>query len=353
MYHSVIKRRIRQKGILHAVMLELTYRCNLDCFFCYNDRKAGGVPLSPDQYVRLFDDLASLNVLFMTFTGGEPLAHPDFFTLGRAARARGFAIRIKSNGHMIRGEIAKRIKSDINPIQVEMSLHGACAETHERQTRIKGSFARLMDNIPQMLTLGLRPALVSTLTAWNEHESESMFQLADRLGVKLRFQGPVGPRDDGDQEPLKIQPSAEGWQRFLEIALRRRETPPDTPFAAQIEQHFSEEDESYCGAGTEEVLVDPFGNVFPCLHLRNSAGNLHDKSLPEIWRDSQVFPAAKALSEDTVRRIKAEGPLSTLGAPLFCPGMEKKGCATCSAQSMASLFAETGAPMRTEKRDAI
>lgn len=330
MYHTEIKRRIRRDGLLHGIMLELTYRCNLDCFFCYNDKKAPGVALSVAQYLRLFDELQAMQVLFMTFTGGEPLVHPDFFTLGRAARERGFAIRVKSNGHMIRGDVARRLKEEINPIQVEMSLHGASAETHERQTRVPGSFARLLDNIEVMRAMGLRPALVSTLTAWNEHEPEAMFALADRLGVRLRFQGPVGPRDDGDTEPMQIQPSAEGWRHFLSIAERRAEAAKQRHGVVAAVAASDKADEPYCGAGSEEILIDPMGNVFPCLHLRNAAGNLHDAPLQTIWQGSRVFPEARNMTEATARRIKTEGPLSTLGAPLFCPGMEKKGCATCS-----------------------
>ena len=30
---------------LFSVLIELTYRCNLDCFFCYNDLGMRGKPL--------------------------------------------------------------------------------------------------------------------------------------------------------------------------------------------------------------------------------------------------------------------------------------------------------------------
>ena len=116
----------------------------------------------------------------------------------------------------------------------------------------------------------------------------------------------------------------------MQIArLRVGKTADESP--AVLGEDVAADQDQFCGAGTEEILIDPFGNVFPCLHLRHQAGNLHRDSLQSIWRNSPVFREAKALSEYTVRRIRDEGPLSTLGAPLFCPGMEKKGCATCSA----------------------
>ncbi len=332
MYHSVIRRRIREQGLLHGIMLELTYACNLDCFFCYNDREAQGEPLNPEQYRQLFDDLAAMNVMFVTFTGGEPLLYPHFFELGRAARERGFAIRIKTNGHAVRGATAQRLKEEINPLLVEMSLHGATSQTHDRQTRVAGSFNRLLRNIREMQDLGLRPGLVSTPTAWNEQELEAMYELARSIGVPLRFQGPVGPRDNGDQSPLEIQPSPASWERLLELGERYRQAPHATAFGPPVEETGQEDkgETAWCGAGSEEILVDPFGNVFPCLHLRWSAGNLHDLGIREIWERSKAFPAARELSEETAGQMREKKPRQ-LGAPLYCPGLALKGCGGCNS----------------------
>lgn len=329
MYRSQIRKKIRQQGLLHSVMLELTYRCNLDCFFCYNDKAATGKPLSLKQYVQLFDDLAEMQVLFVALTGGEPLLHPEFFAIGRAARERGFAIRIKSGGHGLRGKVAQRLKREVNPMRVELSLHGATAEVHERQTRVKGSFEQLELGIGEMKTLDLRPSLVSTLTCWNEHQTEEMYALADEWEVPLRFQGPVGPRDNGDTEPLKIQPSAEGWERFKKIIQQRRQNQSKPAILQNLDEDDQDETVTpHCGLGSQEVLVDPFGNVVPCLHVRRIAGNLHDSSIQTIWNSSKVFPQARQLAIDTTLRIQREGRLSILGAPSFCPGLELKGCKT-------------------------
>src|SRR5205807_1264407 len=150
---------------LFSALVELTYRCNLDCFFCYNDLALRGRPLSLEQYFDFFADLRDLQVLNLTLTGGEPLAHPDFLRLGARARELGFVVRIKSNGHALRGALARRIRDEIDPFLVEVSLHGATAAVHDRQTREPGSFERLLANLREMRGLGLRVKLNSTLTA--------------------------------------------------------------------------------------------------------------------------------------------------------------------------------------------
>ena len=68
-----------EQHILFTVMVELTYRCNLDCVYCYNNTGQQGKPLSRIQYLDLIEELRSMQVLNLILTGGEPLAHPNFF----------------------------------------------------------------------------------------------------------------------------------------------------------------------------------------------------------------------------------------------------------------------------------
>ena len=156
---------------LFSALVELTYRCNLDCTFCYNDLSLTGEPLHLADYERFFGDLAELGCLHLTLSGGEPLAHPDFFAIGAKARELGFVVRIKSNGHALGGEILRRLQDEVDPYVVEVSLHGALPDTHDRQTRVTGSFARLMSNLQLMRARRLRVKLNCTLTRWNEVRS--------------------------------------------------------------------------------------------------------------------------------------------------------------------------------------
>ena len=83
---------------LFSAMLELTYRCNLDCWFCYNDLSLQGRPMERDDWLRVVDELAALGTLNLVLTGGEPLANPWFWDIGARARELGFATRVKSTG---------------------------------------------------------------------------------------------------------------------------------------------------------------------------------------------------------------------------------------------------------------
>ncbi|MDP9122744.1 MAG: radical SAM protein [Acidobacteriota bacterium] len=337
-FEQVVSKAWRE-NLLLSVLVELTYRCNLDCFFCYNDLGLRGRPLATDQYLRLLADLADMQVLNLTLTGGEPLAHPDFLRLGGRARELGFVVRVKSNGHALRGEMARRIRDEVDPFLVEVSLHGATASTHDRQTRVPGSFERLLANLGEMSRLGLRVKLNSTLTAWNEAEIEPMLDLAEALGLPLQFDPEVTPRDDGDREPLGVSASRQGVLRLFTLmseratrAERRAAAAPGAPEACagpptppSVVLARGADDgtvpvapHKHCGAGSAGIAIDPYGEVYPCVQWRRSVGNLHERSIREIWSGSGELAAIRGLTVAAKRVIDGYG---SDGALLnFCPG---------------------------------
>lgn len=335
MYRTDTLRKVREQRVLHDVTLELTYGCNLDCFYCYNDREKPGTPLSLPQYKTLLADLAEMQTLYLMLTGGEPMMHPDFFAIGSEAKKLGFVTRLRTNGHSLNRRLAIRVKEELDPYVVEVSLHGASAEVHDRQTRVAGSFDRLTKNIQSAKEVGLRCEVVSTPTAWNEHQIEEMFALCDGLGVPLRFQGPVAPKDNGDTEPLSIQPQPETWDQVTAIQEQRREAQGDivviAPDISSTKKNTKPEEQAMCGVGVAGVDIDPYGNVQACMHLQQSAGNLHAQSIQEIWNHSPLFKRAREKSIAAAKQF-VDAPVQQYGAPLFCIAVEEnanKGCGSC------------------------
>jgi MoaA/NifB/PqqE/SkfB family radical SAM enzyme len=328
-----VVRRTWERHVLFSVTLELTYRCNLDCFFCYNDLGARGEPLSLAHYLALLDELQSMQVLHLVLTGGEPLAHPDFFAIGARGRELGFVVRVKSNGHALRGALARRLKEEVDPFVVDLSLHGASAESHDRQTRVPGSFDRLLGNVAEMLELGLRLKLNATLTRWNEHELEGMFAIADRFDLPLVVNPTVSPRDDGDRAPLDVAASREGLLRLFALSDARaaareaRGEPPRAESGRQADDTLPEpgpasngaSPAANCGAGTGGLTIDPYGNVLPCVQWRRPVGNLHRQSIGAIWRGSGELAAVRRIN---VAAGAQAASLAAAGGPVsFCMGL--------------------------------
>lgn len=311
-----------EQNHLTTALLELTYACNLNCSFCYNDLNLQGQPLSLSQYKQLLDELASMNTLHLILSGGEPLSHPQFFEIGAYAKSLGFVVRIKTNGHAVGPKIAKRLVEEVDPYRLEVSLHGATAATHDKQTRVEGSFERLMRNFGAMRDAGLRVQVNTALTKWNEHEITEMFSIVDRLGFRIQVDDEVKPRDDGDMSPTEIQASAEGRATLRALQIQYGAKQESRSQTTTIEDESSQGKPSgtkkHCGAGASTMAVDPVGNILPCVQWRMPVGNLHEASLQQIWLD-QALADVRQTTTDVKSALAEFGDESK--QLRFCPGL--------------------------------
>jgi radical SAM protein with 4Fe4S-binding SPASM domain len=256
-------------------------------------------------------------------------------------------VRVKSNGHALRGELARRLRDEVDPYVVEVSLHGACAETHDRQTRVPGSFVRLIENLGVMKELGLRVKVNSTLTAWNENEIAEMYAICDKLDLPLRFDPQVSPRDDGDRSPLDIAPTRDGIGKLIDVqnarfaALQVERRPPSAADPSAPEAGAAPEGAKHCGAGSAGIAIDPYGNVYPCVQWRRAVANLHDVRIADIWQTG--FDGIRAETEEAARVVRAHPHGKLLN---FCPGLAEvlTGSATRvpeEMERMAEIVAST------------
>ncbi len=301
--------------------LELTYRCNWRCVFCYNPRHHDLRGLSGPEWIAVLEDLRALGTLSVALTGGEALTHPDFLEIARAARERHLALRIFTNGALVTEAMADALAA-LDPMGVELSLHGASAETHDRATGRPGSFAALLLGLTRLQRRGLPLLLKTPLTCMNEHELDAIIRLVDRLDVPHKVDATLTPRDDGDAGPLQYRASPEGVERMYRRLAERGRLPSVERPAGAVN----------CGLGRITVAVDPEGNVYPCLQWkRTSLGNVRQTPLRELWGLSPAREEAAGVA------LAANVALMGMGEALarfpFCPAL---------------AFQRTGDPLRPD-----
>ena len=292
-----------------AASLELTYRCNWRCVFCYNPRHHDRRPLSGGEWLSVLDGLRRLGTLSVALTGGEPLAHPEFLAVARGARDRAFALRLLTNGALVTEALADAIAA-LRPVAVEMSLHGAGAPTHDRATSTPGSFGALFRGVDRLLRRGVVVVLKTPLTRLNEGEIDGMQRLAEERGVAWRLDPVLTPRDDGDPGPLDFRASAAAVARIYAKL-------------AALGQRLQEErvaGGTNCGLGRTTIAIDPEGDVFPCLQWRRAPlGNVRETPLPEMWAGSAERAYAAEVARRANDRMVGEG--GALATFPFCPAL--------------------------------
>jgi MoaA/NifB/PqqE/SkfB family radical SAM enzyme len=81
-------------------------RCNLACTYC-NEYDKTSPPVPTNEMLRRIDKLGELGTTIITFSGGEPMLHPDLDRLIARVRDRGAMATLITNGYFL---VPKRIR---------------------------------------------------------------------------------------------------------------------------------------------------------------------------------------------------------------------------------------------------
>jgi radical SAM protein with 4Fe4S-binding SPASM domain len=277
---------------MHA-LLELTNNCNWWCRHCYITDRPAKDELTLGEIKPILDQLAEMGVLFLTFTGGEPLTRKDFFHIAEYARQQGFSFALFTNGTLITPSVADRLK-ELALERAEISILGAKAATHDAITQVEGSFDRTIRGAQLLLDRDIMVQLKTTWMKLNIDESEEIHDLAESMGASFRGGNLIIHRRDGSAESSSLAAEEDQMWAMRQRRLDRypdAQLPPDPPPLSEEQKR----ETIPCGVGQTSVRIDSYGNVYPCAAVNTPLGNLKDTPFVEIWRGSDELKRIRAI----------------------------------------------------------
>ncbi|MFD1423455.1 MULTISPECIES: radical SAM/SPASM domain-containing protein [Laceyella] len=279
--------------------------CNLKCEHCYCFASPQGVPshLSEDDWYRLIDDFAELNVFEMFITGGEVFIDERFWKLSAYARKKDMVIRTTTNGTLIKEDTPDRLVEELGIDKIQVSLDGASPETHDAFRGKSGAFVKTVKGIRQLRSR-MDVSLEVTIHNKNFHEVDQIVRLASELGCcEVKF--------------VNIFPTGRGYGVFHQYQLSfdqkyylidRYQVLQDQYPHIRINygsncNDITQKDSSICTAGVVGANVDERGNVLPCIMGISIpslyAGNVLEQRFPDIWYHSSVLKRMRHLPDQT------------------------------------------------------
>jgi len=265
----------------------LTQRCDLHCRHCY-DRSARADVALPDA-LRLLDDLRAFcrarrvrgNV---SLSGGNPLLHPHFTAIYRAAAGHGFGLVIL--GNPAPRERIEELIAIRRPAFYQVSLEGL--PEHDDWVRGPGHFERTVAFLRTLKELGVSTMVMLTLTADNV---DQVIPLTERLR---------GLVDDfhfsrlamvGEGANLRL-PTRERYARFLDEYLAAAATDPALGLKDNLvnilrrergEPLFGGCTGFGCGAAFNLLAVLPDGEAHACRKFPSPIGNVIRDGLARVY----------------------------------------------------------------------
>jgi MoaA/NifB/PqqE/SkfB family radical SAM enzyme len=164
-----------------VVVWHMTSRCNLACRHCYAAHP-GTEPFDMDrgEASAFLGALGRLRVPALLMSGGEPMAHPEFFSCVSMARDRGLRVTLSTNGTMIDRDAARRMSGAVGYVGV--SVDGPTA-VNDAFRGMDGAFRASTEAMGFLAASGVRVGLRVTLARPVLRRLPDIFRLAEDLPV--------------------------------------------------------------------------------------------------------------------------------------------------------------------------
>ena len=276
-FFAELSSKARHRRHPESVTFELTYGCNLRCVHCFNPtHRALPHELDTEEIVAILDQLAELEVLTVTFTGGELGTRVDLEPILRHTHRRGLLIRLLTNATRVTPEFVALL-GRLNVEQICVSIYGAARETYERMTGVPGSFASFHRGL-SLLANAAPPVFVRMpVTTLNQHEVGACRRLVEELGLKFQYCLDLTPTVTGDVTPLQYRLSPEEKIRIdRAMLLNWGSTSSDQtcdPTGEFIE----------CACGQNRFTITPYGEMNLCTAFPVPRYNLRTGTVREGW----------------------------------------------------------------------
>ncbi|MBI4767302.1 MAG: selenobiotic family peptide radical SAM maturase [Deltaproteobacteria bacterium] len=270
----------------------LTQLCDLHCRHCYD--RSSKAALSLKQAQKILDDLKAFCRArkvkgHISFTGGNPFLHPDFFQIYQAAVEQGFSTAIL--GNPVSRKALEKITALEKPGFFQVSLEGL--PEHNDYIRGTGHFDRTLAFLSLLKQLGIYSMVMLTLTRDNLPQ---VLPLAELLRGKTEafFFNRLSRVGEGANLLL---PDPEEYQRFLEAYLKAsRENPllglKDNLFNILLyrkgEEIFGGCAGYGCSGAFNFLTLLPDGEVHACRKFPSPVGHSLHQSFEEIYQSEEA-----------------------------------------------------------------
>lgn len=262
-----------------ACQFELTFSCPLHCRYCYSDcyNTASGAKnqMSTRQVFQVLDKLHRFGILWLCFTGGDPLARKDFSRIYTYARKKGFIVSIFTSGLLIDAAILRLFRKQ-KPFCVELTLNTLNPRLQDSLSGAPGSLTKIIAAIGALKKNNVPFKIKTMVTKENFDDLKRVKALSARLGVVHQFSSVIFPRLNGDRAPclLRLEPDKvkliekRRLVSFGEKLMRAGEGDACSTGNTSSDFLFR------CNAGSDTFHIDPCGNMFLCTTVRAPQVNI-------------------------------------------------------------------------------
>lgn len=275
-----------KNGRLLSMEIEFGLLCNFKCQYCYVGEAANPVKeLTPDEIRRVILEAKGLGARKIIVLGGEPMIYPGVLEMLEFIRGEGLSVEVFTNGTNITAEVAQRLHA--LGVQMVLKMNSFKESVQDQLAGKKGAYQIIQKAFANLTAAGFpsegHPLAVSSIICnQNLPEIATMWQwLRDRKIIPyFEIMTPQGNAQDNNHLDVELPALQKLFAELAELDHARYgfKWEPQPPLVGDrcLRHQFS-------------CLVNATGNVMPCVGVTIPVGNVRERSLAEILRDSEVI----------------------------------------------------------------
>jgi radical SAM protein with 4Fe4S-binding SPASM domain len=213
---------------------------------------------------------------YLYITGGDPILHPQFWTLARTLKSESIPFAILGNPFHLTPEVCEKLHA-YGCRKYQLSLDGL-RQTHD-QIRRPVSFDESLAVIPYLRNAGIDVAVMTTVSRWNYKEVPTLIDIVVANKVDIWLMNACWEKFEQYKDcATTFNLKDHLWTLFkYEKGLFNPADYPDDDFVY---------DGCNCGNCHFTILSD--GAVFACRRMESKVGNALTDDLYELFTGSKM-----------------------------------------------------------------
>jgi radical SAM protein with 4Fe4S-binding SPASM domain len=265
--------------------LALTYRCNINCSHCYNQRRES-TELTTADWKKIIKTLWDKGIPHVDFTGGEPTLREDLPALIAYAEDLGLITGLLTNGVRLADEkfVARLKETGLDYVQI--TLESQLEEIHNRMVQ-SDTFVQTVQGIKNIVARQIHVITNSTITTVNQTHMQGLVPFLKNLGVRsfavnsIIKAGKSRQQNDGLSEkellPIISNLRKQAEQQAMKFTWY---TPTQYCLLNPVELDLGVKQ---CTAGKYNLAIEPDGTVIPCQSFFRPLGNILNDPFEKIY----------------------------------------------------------------------
>jgi MoaA/NifB/PqqE/SkfB family radical SAM enzyme len=272
-------------GPHHPVLAQIVpiRRCNLSCTYC-NEFDRTSSPIPANLMLQRVDHLAELGTSIITFSGGEPMLHPDLDSLIARVRFHGRMATLITNGYFLVPERIRRL-NDAGLDYLQISIDNVEPDEVSKKS------LKVLDRKLEWLVQHARFAVtINSVLGSGVRKPEDALVITQRARA-LGFHATVGLIHDGHGQAKPLNPA--NLRVFEEITRLNDSVYSFTHFDRfQQDLAHGRPHAWHCPAGGRFLYICEDGLVHYCSQRRGTPGiPLEQYSLEDLRREGAAEKA--------------------------------------------------------------